>query len=237
MASTKVKGIVIGGTNYKEKDKIINIYSLENGKMTLSMRGVRGEKAKLKYAKDVFCFGEFIIEQTKAGNIVSGFDMIDNFYNISKDIDAYYEGCAILNIVSKVGVEPNPAMFVEVIKSLRELCYGSFKKYYVIDKFLISVCKAMGYNFINEKCSGCGAILSARYLNLEVGEMVCPKCKTALSIAVSPACYSAIKILDSTDYENLSTINLGGMGEVQAYNLLSKNFEWRTGYSLLKIDN
>ena len=41
MASIKVRGIVLGGTNYKEKDKLIKLYTLEKGKMTVTMRGVR----------------------------------------------------------------------------------------------------------------------------------------------------------------------------------------------------
>ena len=34
MASTKVKAIVIGNTKLKEKDMLINLFTLEKGKMT-----------------------------------------------------------------------------------------------------------------------------------------------------------------------------------------------------------
>ena len=63
MASTKVKGVVLGSVNTKEKDKIVTIFSLEQGKMSLSMRGVRGDKAKMKFAKELFCFADFIFEE------------------------------------------------------------------------------------------------------------------------------------------------------------------------------
>ena len=66
MASTKVKAIVLGGTNVKEKDRIINVYSLEQGKLSLSMKGVRGDKAKMKFAKEIFCFADFIFEERSA---------------------------------------------------------------------------------------------------------------------------------------------------------------------------
>ena len=83
MATIKTKAIVIKSTDSKDKDKIIHLFSLENGIMLASMRGVKGDKAKLKSAKEIFCFGDFVIEQTKSINIVTSVDIIDNFYDLS----------------------------------------------------------------------------------------------------------------------------------------------------------
>lgn len=235
MASTKVKAVVIGGVNVKEKDKLLTIFTLEKGKMSVSMKGVRGDKAKLKSAKDVFTFGDFVIEEGKFSNIVTSVDIIDNFYTLSGDIDKYYEACAIVDVVLKVASEPNPQLFIEFIKALKTLCYENVKKYYVFDKFMLSVLSMMGYGFLAEKCSACGATMEAKYLNLQIGELVCPKCRNSFSQQISNACYSAMKLLENTDYEKLSTLNFGGMGEVQAYHLLSKNFEYRTGSKIIEI--
>lgn len=203
--------------------------------MLVSMRGVRGEKAKLKSAKEIFCFGEFIIENTKNTNIVTSVSIIDNFYDLSKNTDKYYEACAILDIIDKVVQEPDPQLFIIIIKALKALCYDDVKKFYVIDKFLLDIFSAMGCNFITERCSSCGATLGSRYLNLDIGELVCPACKTLSSVAVSDACYSVLRILSSTPYDKLTTLKFGGMGEAQAFNLLSKNYEWRTGYSMINL--
>lgn len=235
MASTKVKAIIIGGVNVKEKDKLLTLFTLEQGKMSVSMKGVRGDKAKLKSAKDVFTFGDFIIEEGKFSNIVTAVDIIDNFYALSKDIEKYYEACAIVDIVSKVATEPNPQLFIELIKALKTLCYDDVKKYYVINKFLLSMFSNMGYRFLRDTCSSCGANLDMRYLNLQVGELVCPNCRSSFSMQISNACYSALKLLENTDYEKLSSVKLGGMGEIQAFNVLCKNYEYRTGYKILDI--
>lgn len=234
MASTKVKGIVLGGTNYKEKDKLVRLYTLEKGRITVTMRGVRGDKAKLKIAKEIFCFGEYIIEEGKT-NVVTSVDVIDNFYGISQNIEKYYEACAILDVVEKFSAESNPQLFIEVVKALKSLSYDNLPKYYVIDKFLLDFLNNMGYFFMTDKCSSCGATLSARYLNLDFGELVCPACKTSCCISVSEACYGAIRLLSVADYDKLSTVKLGGMGEVQMFNVLAKDYEWRTGYHILNL--
>lgn len=231
---TKVKGIVLGGTNYKEKDKLIRIYTLEKGKMTLTMRGVRGDKAKLKASKDIFCFGEYIIQEGKT-NVVTSANVIDNFYSLSKDISKYYEACAILDIVDKFSDESNPPLFIEVVKALKSLAYDNLPKYYVIDKFLFDLLSGMGYFFMTDKCASCGATLGIRYLNLDFGELVCPACRTASCISVSESCYGAIRILGNCEYDKLSTVKLNGMSEIQAFNVLAKDYEWRTGFQVLSI--
>lgn len=230
MASTKVKGVVIGGVNIKEKDRLVSIYTLERGKMSISMRGVRGDKAKLKFAKELFCFGEFLLEEGKSSRVVTAVDVIDDFYGIAKDIDKYFEACAILDVVSKFGEEPNPALFIALIKGLKLLCYENCPKYYVFDKFLIEFFKIMGWNFLSKTCSSCGATLGLRYLNLEIGELVCPACKNSFSVAVSEECFNALRLLDNTDYDKLPSLALVEGAEIQACKLLVKNYEFRTGY-------
>lgn len=235
MPTTKVKGIVLGGVNIKEKDKLVNLYTLERGRMVVSFKGVRGEKAKLKSAKELFCFGEYMLVENGASNIVTSCEIIDNFYNLSKDIEKYYEACAILDIVNKVALESNPILFIEIVKALKCLCYDKVATYYVIDKFLLTYFKISGYYFLSNCCSSCGARLSKAYFNYDVGELVCPACKTQCCDNVSQSAFSALKILEQTEYDRLGSVKLGGQGEIQAFHILSKNFEWKTGYSILKL--
>ena len=235
MASTKVKAVVIGGVNVKEKDRLVSLYTLEKGKMAISMRGVRGEKAKLKFAKELFCFADFLIEQGKLSNVVTGVDIIDDFRDIAKDIDKYFEACAIIDVVSKFGDESNPALFVALVKSLKLLCYEDLPKYYVFNKFLIEFFKIMGWGFFANNCSSCGATLGMKYLNLEIGELVCPACKNVFSVQISDQCYSALSKFNSTEFEQLSDVKLPEGSEVHACKVLVKNYEFRTGYNFTSL--
>lgn len=237
MASTKVKGVVIASKDYKEKDRLVTLYTLENGKLSCIMRGVRGEKAKLKSAKELFSFGEYIIENTKGFNIITQVEVIDSFFGLTKDLDKFYEGCAILDIVNKISSqESDPQLFIELLKCLKTLCYDNVKRLYCVDKFLIRIFKELGYSFITDKCSSCKAGLSGkRYFNLDIGEMVCASCRNDTCQAVSDVCYSAMKLLSGMDYEKLSTLKIGGNGEVECFHLLEKNFEWRVGTRFTQI--
>ncbi len=235
--TTKVKAVVLKTADYKEKDKLITLFTLEQGKIFCSMRGVKSPTAKLKFAKEPFCFGEFILENTKGNNIVTQVQIIENFFEITKDIDKFYEGCAILDVVNKLSSEtPDPQLFIELIKALKCLSFENPRKYYVFDKFMLNIFKNSGYYFLSQKCPVCSYPLDDnRYFNLEVGEFVCTNCKTNLCIKVSNAGYSGLKFLDRTDYSNLKNLKLGGEAEVEIYNLLDKNFEWRFNKRFVQI--
>ena len=229
--STKVKAFVLEAKDSKEKDKLATLYTLEYGKFFVNFRGVRGAKAKLKAAKEIFTFGEYIVEQTKAGNIVTEASIIDNFMPIRGDLNKFYEACSIFDIVKKLaGQSSDPTLFIEIVKAMKAICYDNSPKYYALLKFLINIFENMGYKLNFDKCASCSAQLTGKkFLNLDYGEIVCAHCRQMTALEVAPATISALKILRQTPYEKLKTVKLGGGGEVKALNLLCENFEWRFG--------
>ncbi len=230
MATTKVKALVIEAKDNKEKDKLVTLYSLEEGKLFVYFKGVRGAKAKLKAAKEIFTFAEFVLEQTKgSGYIVTEANVIDSFAPIRKDLDKYYEVCSIVDIVKKLATnDSDPAFFVEIIKSLKSVCYDGAPKNYALIKFLLNIFDQMGYKFNFDYCASCKAKLTGKkYLNFDYGEFVCANCKQYTSVEVPQTVLSALKILKQTPYESLKTVKIGGNGDIKALNLLAENFEWR----------
>ena len=52
----KVNAIVIRAIDYKDNDRILTLYSLEKGKITAGIKGVKKAGAKLKFASEHFFF-------------------------------------------------------------------------------------------------------------------------------------------------------------------------------------
>lgn len=224
----KVKAIVIGASDYKEKDKRITLFTLEKGKMYATLRSVKAPKAKLKFAKELFCFGDFFIDTPSM--IVTGVDVENNMFELTKDIDKYYIACAILEVVNTIALvnEQNAPLFVETLKALGKIAYDDVNEKYVLIKYLLSVFSSMGYSLALSNCSVCGERLSGkRYLNLDFGEIVCLACKAYNSIEVSARAGSAMKLLNSTDYDKLSTLKLSKGSEDEVLNILNINFDRR----------
>ncbi|MBR2070656.1 MAG: DNA repair protein RecO, partial [Clostridia bacterium] len=55
----KVKGIVIKSKDVGEADKLITLLTAEEGKISVKLKSVKKAKAKLKFAAETFCFGEY----------------------------------------------------------------------------------------------------------------------------------------------------------------------------------
>ena len=237
MPSTKVKGIIIESKDTKDKDKTVTLYTLESGKLRAVFRGVRAEKAKLKTSKEIFTFGDFFIENTKGNNIISQVDVIESFYGISQDLDKYYEACSIVDVIKKTGTEASdPTLFLEAVKALKTICYDSAKMNYALCKFLINVFDNAGFPLNLDKCSSCKAkITGSRFINYDIGEILCGNCRTYTSEKLLPQVVSSLNILSNTPYEKLNTLHLAENAEDETLRVLLRNFEARFGSKIFAV--
>ena len=62
----KLSGIVLGGVNFAENDKILSVFTLEKGVVSAKIKGVKKAGAKLKFASEPFCFAQFIFSKSEA---------------------------------------------------------------------------------------------------------------------------------------------------------------------------
>ena len=232
--SLNLKAIVIRGNNAKEKDKNILLFSLEEGKLWVTFKGVRGDKAKLKYAKEQFCFGDYIVEEGKLNNVVVGVDIIEDFNEIAKDIDKYFEGNAMLEIVEKLdfeGTKERYEVFMSLINGLKILAFHKVTHLAVLLKFMLNIFEIYGMKLYSEKCSCCGGEFHDNiYINHQIGELVCSSCKTFQSELIGKGEFNLIRLLSSLSYEKLPSFP-EEVGQ-KTLKLLKKNFYNRFSGSL-----
>lgn len=233
MEYTKVKGIVLQSFDYKDKDKLVKIFSLEEGIVTATLKGVKGANAKLKATKEPFCFADFILEKT-SNRIISA-NIIDSFYDLTKDIKKMYCACMMLDAVKIILKEnqTNSQLFVNLLKALKVITYDNVNLYYVLDKFLIEIFAFNGLKLSFDKCSNCGIPLKGkRYLNLNYSEIVCISCRTGRVIEISPVAHKSMQILNEMQFDDLKNVKLPENSEIDVYKILSLNFENQFGVKL-----
>jgi len=232
MQETKVKAIVLGGIDYKEKDMLITLFTLDKGIMGVVFKGVKNPKAKLKSAKEVFSFGDFIYSGST--KIVTSADIIESFYDLTKDIKKYYAACAMLEVIKTVMPqgEANPQVFLLLLKSLR-LLVGGAAPLNVLNKFLVNIFKHIGYSFNTEYCNNCGVkLLMHRYMNLSVGDITCHSCRVGNYIEISNIVASTLRLYSITDIDKISTLKIPENNNKETFNLLALNFKTRFNKTL-----
>lgn len=220
-------GLVIRAIDYREKDRVLNIFTLEEGMITATLRGAKNPNSKLKSFGMVFCFAEWEIIESKSSRTIVGATMIDDFIEITADLDKYYAGAVALSIAQKLSVFPemvefNKSLLTEIVKFLREVCYGADYPKVLLVKFMTSVLDMNGYGFSTAVCAKCGSVLGAGGMySLDDGSMRCVTCATLHSINVSLGVIRLIDSLRRDDYDKLDDIDVSEPVVIEAIRLLA----------------
>lgn len=230
METKIIKGIVLASYDYKEKDKLVELFSVELGKITAVLKGCKAPSAKLKFAFQPFCFAEFSVVRSGKFYQITNASLIDSFFDITADLDTYYLANVLLEIVSlaQADGEQNPNLFVLLANCLKTICYDKINPYLTTLKFCIDMVSMIGFNSNYTKCPCCGLNYTNKvYLNLDTGEYACLSCKSENSFLLSNQTFSCIKIANNTDYSRLNSVKIPNAVARDAINVVCKNLEHR----------
>lgn len=234
LEETKVQGFVIKSLDYKEKDKLLELFTLEKGKITANLKGCRSQKAKLKFAGDLFNFCEFCLVQNLNKYTITNASLISSLFNITQNYEAYSSAMIILDIINKCvkDFETNPEIFVLSLKALNLLNQKETKPLLILAKYYLEILNFCGYKINFFKCFNCGSNLNGEvYFSFDVGAIVCNSCKCFYDSLISKSMLNDFCLLDNTNIEDV--INLNDSQNVKSIlNILNKNLELRLGVKI-----
>lgn len=228
MEELSITGIVLSAMPYKEKDKLIHIFSVELGKITAILKGVSSPNAKLKFASQPFCFARFDIVKTKDFYVVKGCDVIDSFFEITSDYEKFQISSLMLEICSII-LKPNilaESLFLNLVKSLQNIVYENVGAGVVASKFILSTLKIIGYELNFETCDNCGMkFIGDIKFDIYSGTFRCKTCSGG--DIVSKQDFITMKILGSSPIDKIKTIKVKPDCEHRILLLLIKNLSER----------
>lgn len=236
---TTVKGIVLKTKDYKDSDKLVTILTLEKGKILVKARGVKKPKSKLKAFCQSFCFADFELVSSNGVYILTGVNEIENFYNLTLDIDKFSYAFCVLEIVDKICAENQEyvGVFIDCLKTLQQMNYSKSDSRLILSKFILNLLNYEGFNINLDKCSSCKTpLVSDLYFDLNRGEVLCPACKTFNSVELEKSVFSALKILSKCDYDKLETIKFSQQILDKTLSLLVKNINYKFDIKLNSIE-
>lgn len=235
MEEIKIKGIVLNSKDYKEKDKLVEIFSLELGKIFACLKGCKTPTSKLKFAYQPFCFAEFLLSKQGDNYLITNATLLDSFFDITNNAVTYMNSSLILELTGEclVGEHVNSLMFLNVLDTLKVICYDKVSSKLALIKFCENLLSYFGYKLTFNKCSNCKMDFTNNiFFDLDSGELLCGNCKTINSMQVSKIELACLRIIDQTDFNRLSSIKFKENVLNSVINLLCENFEYRIGKKL-----
>ncbi len=229
----KAEGIVISSISYGESDKILNIFTLDKGVISAKIKGVKKSGAKLSFAKEPFCFAEFVFSVKGNYRTVIGASLIDSFYPLRENFNRLYSASVVVEYIKQFLKESiiSPELFLLALNSLKNIAYED-GELNALTEFLIKALRLSGYALsLRDDCRCGNKISNTVFFDYRTGSFTCNECrddncrqinfltyKTLLSIEKGEALENegVIKALRLLDYyiENKTEITLKSLKEL-----------------------
>ena len=237
MEEIAVTGIVLSSMPYREKDKLIHLFSVELGKITAILKGVSTPNSKLKYAGQPFCFAKFDLVSSKEFYIVKGVELIDSFYDLTQDYEDYTLATAMLEICSVI-LKPNiisESLFLNLIKSLQNMVYNGINTQLSVLKFCLNTLQIVGYGLNFNCCDNCGMkFVGDIKFDRESGTFRCFSCSGG--VKVLPREFTNLKVVSNTDMSKLHTLKLDEGSIVMCLKLILQDLSRRLNFKFKSLD-
>lgn len=237
MEQIKFNGIVLKAVDYKDKDKLLTIFTLELGILTATLKGVNQDKAKLKFAAMPFCFAEFVATSKNGFYTITECTQIESFYNIISNYNKSIAGFLGLEISSIIIQNvPDELWFITLINYLKTLEFSNCNDYVAMIKFILTTLNKIGYGLSFDCCSECGLkFVGDVYINMEMGESECATCKSANSTKLTRQQFAVLNIINNTDFASLSSIKQKDEVYISILTVLKHNLQLRLGTVLKSL--
>lgn len=241
MEEIKTQAIVLASMDYKDADKKLTLFSLENGIMYATIKGVKKPKAKLTNFAQPFCFAEYIISNNHDFYTVINASSIENFFELTSDFDKYIIGTAMLEFCAKnVKYEPNTQLFVLLLKALEQLDMTQANSMAVLIKFLIDGFALIGYKLTLDKCACCGKPIDEKFgfnYSYDHNGIVCQFCsRNIFNYKLSPSEQGIIKNIALASMDNIQNLKFSNtQALVDVVKLFNKQYLSFVGEELSSI--
>lgn len=237
MVEITVTGIVLSAMPYREKDKLIHIFSVELGKITAVLKGVSAPNAKLKFAGQPFCFAKFDLARSGEFYVVKGCELIDSFFELTEDYAKYMLSMTMLEVCSII-LKPEiiaENLFLILIKSLQNIVYNKVDVHLSVLKFLVDTLQIIGYALNFNVCDNCGMkFIGDIKFDYHSGTFRCSSCSGGIKIP--PRDFTILKMVSSTSVDRLNTLKLQSGAIVPCLKLIVSDVSERLNVRLKSID-
>ncbi len=160
---------MIRATDYREKDKIINVFT-PRGIVPFVVKGVRTPGAKLKNLSSIMVCADFNYQCGRSGNILSGGEIIESFYPCWVDAKKYASVMICLETIEKFFTreEDTHDEFICFIKTMAEIAYGDEPIKRVL-YFCLKCAERIGcdYSYFEENDPSAYHVMSSVYNEVE----------------------------------------------------------------------
>jgi DNA repair protein RecO (recombination protein O) len=195
--SLKVEAVVLRHSDYGEADRLLTLFTREQGKLRAIAKGVR--KMQSRKAGHVEPFTQVTLMLAKGHDlwIVTQAEAIDTLQPLREDLSRLGYAGYIVELLDRFTYEegPNWQLYKLLIDTLKRLAEEA-DTFVPVLYYRMRLLDLMGFRPLLFECAACGKTIQAedQYFSAESGGVLCPNCGLAASDA-RPVSMDALRYL------------------------------------------
>jgi DNA repair protein RecO (recombination protein O) len=226
----KVEAIVLRRTNLGEADRIVTLFTREQGRLPAVAKGARKPKSRFAGRLELFTHLRALLAQGRTLDVVSQVEVIDPFAAVRADLERLGAASFLAEVTDRAlpEREPQPAIFAALRQALRTAALGDAEKagsWYAAQFLSLS-----GYGPVTDRCVVCGRpIRGAAAFSPALGGSLCPadRARDPESIPASAVALAAIGFLREMPVSAAGRVTLAPEQRAEVRELLRRYLEYR----------
>ncbi|MBF88669.1 MAG: DNA repair protein RecO [Candidatus Marinimicrobia bacterium] len=230
MPLESTSAIVLKSFPYGDTSKIARIYTRDFGKLSIIGKGVMSSKAlQGSYFEPINCINlNFYYSPKKQLQIFSKAEFNYALISIKNDMKKLSYGFAIMELIDRTvtGQEPNKELYFLTEAVLKAIDKSSGNLNRIFWYFEIKLLSILGLRPHLSNCPQCNKKLYSAFFSLIYGELVCGKCISGSSSKLSAGTINIIKILSTSNLDDLSSIECSPLERKEFGHFIKKYLEY-----------
>lgn len=183
MAVYHADAFVIRSREYGESDRLLTLFSRENGKLQAVAKGVRKPKSRQRAGVQLFTYADFLLHRGKTLDTVSQSSPRESFPHLWNDLDRTFAATGIAELldISTIREQPHPELFTLTLTCFFLLEH--FDPTLVLAAYSLRLMTVLGYRPQLGECAECGIGLEGErlFFSPEAGGTLCRRCQEKYS--------------------------------------------------------
>jgi DNA repair protein RecO (recombination protein O) len=172
----KDEGVVLKTMKLGEADRIITLFTRDNGKVRAVAKGIRKTKSRFGGRLEPYTRVSLLVYKGRNLDTITSADIVTSGKDVRVDYARLVAASALADLVDKVTPEHEraPSVYGLLVAGLEAL--GAHGASTVVPAFAVKLLSISGYHPQLRVCAGCGAGASLGAFSPAIGGAVCERC-------------------------------------------------------------
>jgi DNA repair protein RecO (recombination protein O) len=208
MPTYRDEGIVVKKQDFSEADKILTIFTKENGKITAIAKGARRVTSRKVSSTELFVHGIYYMAKGKSMDIITESEILNPFTPLREDLGKSSLAFYIVELMNSFthGGQSNYPLYRLFLETMSILSRAKKRQDLWVRAFEVKALRHLGFGPELFQCASCTAPLSAeKYIDPKKGGTVCRDCFTD-GILVKESMLTFLRDLQRSNWNELSRL-------------------------------